>query len=318
MIDDGALRELAATQHGVVSLEQMAALGYDGDQRRRLVDGARWVDLGSRAVGLVGAPPSAGRTASIAVLSAGAGAALGGESACAWWGMPTTLLEPVQVVRWRHRSERPPVGAQRHEPKLLPEHHVVVLEGVRTVVPARAIFELAGSRRGGAKLPWWVARVARLVDVAWAMRLVSGITLHAMFEELAKRGRPGSATMRAVLADRGVDYVPPASGLESRVVQLLERAGLPPLRRQVDVGGDRWIGRVDFRDPEVPFVLEVQSERFHASLIDQQLDGRRIEALTAAGYVVREVTDVDVWHRPHVVVATVQEGRQAARRRLAA
>jgi hypothetical protein len=315
MIDDGPLRKLAATQHGVVSLEQMAALGYDEHRRRRLIDGARWEDLGSRAIGLVGAPPGAGRVASLAVLSGGAGASLGGESACSWWGMPGTLLQPVQVVRWRHRSERRPVGGTRHEPKLLPEHHVVVLQGVRTVVPARAIFEFAGSRRGGAKLDWWVSRIARLVDTAWAMRLVSGATLHAMFDELAQRGRPGTATMRAVLADRGLAYVPPASGLESRVVQLLERAGMAPLRRQVDVGSDRWIGRVDFCDPEVPFILEVQSERFHASLIDRQLDRQRVDGLTASGFVVREVTDVDVWHRPHVIVEAVREGRIAARRR---
>ena len=96
-----------------------------------------------------------------------------------------------------------------------------------------------------------------------------------MFEEMASRGRPGTAVMRLVLADRGLDYVPPASGLEARVMQILHRAGDPPLDRQVDTGSDRWIGRVDFRDPVLPFVLEVQSERFHASRIDRQLDGQR-------------------------------------------
>jgi hypothetical protein len=231
--------------------------------------------------------------------------------------VPGNLLEPVEVVRWRHRSERRPVGGARHEPLLLPDHHVVCLDGVRTVVPARALFDVAGSRRGGAKLDWWYDKVARMVDTAWAMRLVSGPTLHAMFGELAQRGRPGIAVMRAVLADRGLDYVPPASGLESRVQQVLERAGLPALRRQVDVGADRWIGRVDFRDPVLPFILEVQSERFHSSLIDRQLDARRIEALVAAGYVVHEVTDVDVWHRPQRLLAAVVEGRAAARPRAA-
>src|SRR5690606_31173968 len=129
------------------------------------------------------------------------------------------------------------------------------------------------------------------VDSAWAMRLVSGVTLHAMLGELAQRGRSGIATMRLVLRERDVDYVPPASGLESRVVQILQRAGLDPLRRQVDVGADQWIGRVDFRDPVLPFVLEVQSERFHRSRLDRQLDGRRIDRLERAGFVVREITD---------------------------
>src|SRR5690606_25206503 len=140
------------------------------------------------------------------------------------------------------------------EPVLLPEHHVLVLDGVPTVTPARALFDVAGTQRRGAELEWWVDRMARMVDSAWAMRLVSGRSLHAMFRELAQRGRPGIRVMRQVLEPRGLDYVPPASALESRVEQILARAGEPPLRRQVDTGdGDRWIGRVDFRDPVLPF-----------------------------------------------------------------
>jgi hypothetical protein len=160
--------------------------------------------------------------------------------------------------------------------------------------------------------------MARMVDTAWAMRLVSGTSLHGMLDEMAARGRSGIGVMRAVLADRGHEYIPPASGLESRVVQLLARAGLPPLRRQVDTGGSQWIGRVDFRDEVVPFILEVQSERFHASLIDQQLDDRRVGALRAAGFVVSELTDTDVWTRPTRVVDVVREGRALAARMAAA
>jgi hypothetical protein len=98
------------------------------------------------------------------------------------------------------------------------------------------------------------------------------------------------------------------------VVQLLAQAGEPPLRRQIDSGGDRWIGRVDFRDEDLPFILEVQSERFHSSLIDRQLDRSRLDGLRASGFVVATVTDVDVWHRPSVVVGAVVDGRQEALR----
>jgi hypothetical protein len=318
VIDDSSLRRLAAEQHGVVSVEQMVRSGFSARSRQLLVDGRRWERVGTRVIRLVGAPLSRGMVASIAVLSAGQGAALCGSSAAAWWGIPGNLFEPVHVVRSRDRSDRAPVSARSHEPKVLAPHHVLTLDQVRTVVPARALFEVAGARRAGAQQPWWVDRMARMVDTAWAMRLVSGRSLHAMFDDLARRGRSGIGVMRLVLEERGLDYVPPASGLESRVVQILANAGVPELRRQVDSGGDRWIGRVDFRDPVLPFILEVQSERFHASLIDQQLDGRRLSSLRAGGFVVAEVTDTDVWQRPHVVVAAVQEGRAAARRRLAA
>jgi very-short-patch-repair endonuclease len=141
------------------------------------------------------------------------------------------------------------------------------------------------------------------------MRLVSGATLHTMLDELAQRGRPGIRVMRQVLADRPTTYVPPASGVESRLAQIIRDAGLPELRRQIDSGSDTlWIGRVDFRAAHLPLIVEVQSERFHASLVDRQLDAGRIERLVAAGFEVVEVTDVDVWQRPQTVVARISGG----------
>src|SRR3546814_16333358 len=84
----------------------------------------------------------------------------------------------------------------------------------------------------------------------------------------------GIRTMRQVLATRGLDYVPPASNLEARFEQILLQAGEAPMRRQVDIGdGDRWIGRVDFRDADLPLLVEIPSERFTAGLIDKQQIG---------------------------------------------
>lgn len=121
--------------------------------------------------------------------------------------------------------------------------------------------------------------------------------------------------MRKVLASRGENYVPPASGLEARVAQILKDHCISPLRRQVHTGDEAgWIGRVDFRDHEPPLVVEVQSERFHASLLDQQADASRIGRLEDAGFVVVTLTDVDVWHRAAKVVKLIREARWEARR----
>jgi very-short-patch-repair endonuclease len=317
VIDDGALRDLASRQHGLVASEQAVDLGYSARQRHLLSAGARWERVHPRVLRLVGTPQTVAQGAMCGVLEAGRGAALNASSASAWWNIPGNRLLPLQVVRPRDLVDRPVRSGSSHEPTLLPPAHIVILDGIPTVVPARALFDVAGSRRGGAKLPWWVDRMARMVDAAWSLRLVSGVSLHAMLDELAERGRPGIRVMRQVLADRDADYVPPASGLESRVVQILERAGLPPLRRQVNVGdGHRWIGRVDFRDAVLPLVVEVQSERFHTSRIDEQLDAQRTHAMERAGFEVVELIDTDVWHRPRVVVERVAAGRRAAERRM--
>jgi hypothetical protein len=312
MIDDGELRRLAADQHGLVSVEQAGALGISVRHREHLVDGRRWAHESTRVLRLVGAPVTPASRAMAAVLQAGPGAALASWSACAWWGLPGAPLFPAIVDRPRDRATRPVAGRAR-EPVSLEVGHILRLDGIPTVVPARALFEVAGTKRRGAEIPSWVERVARLVDTAWSMRLVSGATLHGMLEDLAQRGRPGIRVMRQVLQDRPVEYVPPASNLESRVQSILRDAGITSLRRHVDTGTDRhWIGRVDFRDAVLPFVLEVQSERFHSSRIDRQLDERRIEALRHAGLVVAEAIEEDAWHRPDRIVRQVIEGRRQA------
>lgn len=313
MIDDGELRDLAARQHGLVSIRQATELGFGPGQRSRLADGRRWERLTPRVLRLVGAPDTDGQDAMGAVLDAGDRAALNRESAAAWWRIPGNELRPLHVARHRDETGRPHRRAANHEPVFLPPGHVVELEGVPTVVPARALFEIAGTRHRGAELPWWIERMERMVDNAWSMRLVKGRTLHAMLDDLATRGRPGIQVMRQVLAKRGLDYVPPASGLESRFMQILEAAGEPPLRRQVDTGDEvGWIGRVDFRDAELPLVVEVQSERFHTSLVDRGRDTIRVERLERAGFVVLQITDEQIWHRPSEVVDAVRRGRAAA------
>jgi very-short-patch-repair endonuclease len=316
---DHLLRPLAARQLGLVTVEQAMAVGATSDVLRRMVDGRRWERATPRILRLLGTPTSLEQRALASVLDAGHGGALSHSSSLAHWGVAGNRLRPFHVTRTRDRANRPGRLATVHEPLVLPEHHVVELDGIRVTVPARALIEVAGMRRRGAELPWWVDRIARMVDTAWAQRLVSGASLRAMVDELSERGRPGLRVMRQVLAERGEGYVPPASGLEARVAQILARAGLGSMRRQVDLGDQhRWIGRVDFVDePPSRVVLEVQSERFHSSLIDRQLDGERRKRLARAGYEVVEVTDVDVWHRPHVVVEAVTEARRRDRRRAA-
>lgn len=138
------------------------------------------------------------------------------------------------------------------------------------------------------------------------MRLTSGTELDSMLDRLAKSGRNGIVNMREVLEERGHDYRPPQSGLEQRVLGLLQTAGWN-VRCQVDLGNyEEWTGRVDFLIDELSLVIEVQSERYHTSLSDSQRDRIRREKLTAAGFNVLEVWDSDVFHKPRAVIEQVR------------
>jgi very-short-patch-repair endonuclease len=302
---------LAARQHGLLTTDQLLTGGFKPKEIHRAITRGQLTRLSPRLVRLPGAPETKPQRLLAAVLDAGPRSALSHSSALAWWGLPGFLHDEIHVTHARdHAQRRQRLADGVHEVIVLPERHVRVLDAVPVVTPARALFDIAGQREISTK------RVERAVDNAWSRHLVSGASLHTMLDDLAQRGRPGIQVMRQILQPRGPNYVPPASGLEARVVQILRESGQRPLRRQVDCGDETgWIGRVDFADDQLPFVLEVQSERFHASLVDQRADADRFMRLEAAGYVVATVSDTEVWHRPDRVVELVRRSRTEARAR---
>jgi very-short-patch-repair endonuclease len=140
-------------------------------------------------------------------------------------------------------------------------------------------------------------RAERLTDRLWSDRLLSGASITRFLEDLGRRGRNGTAGLRLYLEDRGPGYVPPASGLESRVKELLDTVGIQ-MDRQVDSGGTNWTGRVDFRHRVQPLVLEVQSEKYHTALSDARADAARVAQLELDGFTVVQATDQLVWSDP--------------------
>jgi very-short-patch-repair endonuclease len=191
------------------------------------------------------------------------------------------------------------VPCRLHEVVDLTDRQVTVLDGVPVVRPERALFELFGSAHP--------LRAARAAETAWAKGLVSGPSLAAVFDELAGRGRAGTVAMREFLERHDSMWTPPASNLEARFAELVRSHGLGPYRRQVDLGDDHWVGRVDFLHERFPLVVEVQSERYHTALLDRAHDARRLAALAAGGFTVVEVWDREIWHDTSALVHRIRE-----------
>jgi very-short-patch-repair endonuclease len=160
------------------------------------------------------------------------------------------------------------------------------------------LFDLCGTERLG--------RAARAVDTALARRLVTQPALWNVLAETAARGRAGSRTLRLLLRERGANYVPPASELERRFIDLAQQHNLPSPRRQVDAGDtDRWIGRVDFLFG-TRLVVEVDGDEHHTSFLDRVADATRDAAFDAAGRVVLRFTWDDVVRRPRHVADAIR------------
>lgn len=275
---------------------------------RHAVASDRLVQVTSRVLRVPGTPASDLQRTLAAVLDASPSAFGCGPTAASLWGVPGHRLLPAHVARPVGLTGRRSGLAVLHEIARLGSRHVTTVDGVPCVRPEVVVLQLCGST--------YPERAASALDNLWRRRLVSGRSLRLTLEDLAASGRNGVCVMRELLERRGGDdYVPPASNLERRFAIILERAGERGMRRQVDSGDDRWVGRVDFRDECLPLIVEVQSEAHHSSLVDVEHDARRLAALRAAGFEVVEVTDEQVWHRPEDAITAVRTARHRLARR---
>ncbi len=260
----------------------------------------------SREVLAVRAAPRTDRQAAIAAaLDVGTLAAVSHRSAAAHWGLPGFRFQPLEITAIRPARGTTTSLAILHTTTNLPRSHLTIVDGITLTIPVRVLFDLAGAVHPG--------RLERLVDTAWRMHLVTGRLLRRTLAELAEHGRPGIQIMRELIRERGDDYRPTDSGTEGRFQEIVGRAGIDTFERQLDLGAADWIGRVDFKDRELPLLAEIDSERFHTSLLDRDHDARRRAALVEAGFTVLVIDAFDVWHRPDSVAERVREARATLR-----
>jgi very-short-patch-repair endonuclease len=293
------LRRLSEQQYGVISRCQAQQIGVGKSELRWMLDSGIWAATTPAVLELVGTPQSDEKRVMSAVLDAPQGAVVSHGTAAAWWRIPgfsyarrQDVTIPRQGVRGRTRL------AVLHFQKDLPMDQVHWMNSVPVESPALTIFHLAGTAHP--------AKVERALDNAWAMRLLDGRKLSALLDRLAARGRNGIRLMRELIVVRGEDYVPPESGNEARFLHLLERAGLPSPRRQVRLGGDQFIGRVDFLYEDEGLVVEILSRRYHASLLDRGADTRRFDELRSLGFSVMAIWDEEIWQEPSSVVERIR------------
>lgn len=311
---EGRFRQLAHSQDGVVGIDQLSSIDCDSRHWGRAKRNGRWTSLSRRVLRLDGTPASLGQRVHAALLDAGGGAVLHGRSTLAWVGVGTFDLATVHVGRRRGtRSDRAELAIV-HRLRNLRDCDVCVMRGVPTVTPLRAIWSEA-SRYGNDR--WHergLRRIARLLDDAHGKNLLSWEALHDSVDDLQRSGRAGTRLMRELAAERLPGTSPTESRNEDRFETVLSGTDMPPMLRQRVVGGEEQIGRTDYRDAELPMVLEVNSIAFHSLPSDQRADEGRYAALVGAGFTVCVIWEPDVWSRPGNVVDTVREARRRARR----
>lgn len=295
---DKALLDLAAEQRSCVAVWQLRDLGASWTEVSRLRTSSRWEPFNRDVLVVPGAVRDELMRASAGVLAAGPGAVLSHSAGTALWGLSGYTMLPTACSQVSgHATRRQQLGYV-HDLVVVPERWVTTFKGIRVVRPELAAYQLCGVVHP--------LKAARTFDAFAVRGLLTSRSAKACLDDLAQRGRNGTAVYRDIIKARGPDYVRPASNVESRMNDLADQAGIV-LRRQVNLGGEEFDGRVDFIEDEVKLVVEVQSELYHWALVDREADAARRQRLEDDGFHFLEVWDTDIWTRGTWVVGVLRK-----------
>lgn len=299
----GRLAARARAQHGTFTRIDAERCGLTDWGLRRLV-ATGWCEQVAEGVFRVAAAPrSREQRWALALATQPAASALSHESAGESYGLPGVRSRLPTVSVERGRSHRNPLAIVRTT-LWLPAAHIVVRRNLPTTTVARTLFDLAGV------LPPPAFEVA--LDGALSRRLCTVGQLERVHFVLARRGRRGTALVRRAVEARGTGFVAPASELERVGRRVFAEGGLPAPRFEIDLGGERWVGRVDCVWTEAKLVVELDSRRHHEALLARDADRRRDNELMAQGWRVLRFTWDDLHQRPVEVLAQIRAALAAA------
>jgi predicted transcriptional regulator of viral defense system/very-short-patch-repair endonuclease len=292
---DARLAELAARQHGVVSLPQLLGLGLSRQAVARRASGGRLhrVHRGVYAVGHRKLTREGNWLA--AVLTYGPGALLSHRSALALHGVrpDNRVLTEVTVPLVSARSRR---GIRAHGSTALGRADQSVVDDIPCTALARSVLDSAVAiGRKGTERALEQAEILRLFDLR-------------EFGELLGRaaGHRGVQVLGDVLSNlREPDWT--ENDYEAAVLGLVRSAKLPEPVCQAPMllGGEPV--RIDFLWPRERVALEADSYEFHGTRQAFERDRRRDQLLRLAGYEPLRITWRQLSRHPEQVEELLRE-----------
>jgi hypothetical protein len=149
-----------------------------------------------------------------------------------------------------------------------------------------------------------VAHIEAILDEAVAARLTTVALVSDVLSSVARRGKPGVATMREVLEDRTAGEHP-RSVLEAKIHRLLSEDGITNYITEFPIP---WSPRQRF---DIAFVdegvaVELDSRRWHQQSKAFQRDRNRDRDAVVNGWRLLRFTWSDVHERPDQVVRTIR------------
>ncbi len=205
------------------------------------------------------------------------------------------LVTVTVPVRRSNRFE----GVVVHQSTDLTLEETTTIDRLPVTDPSRTVIDLAATTR--------TRTLAMILDQAVRRGLASYEGVSSRLEATARRGKPGVKRLRGVLGTRLGKPFSSDSALETKVLTLIESAGLPAPSTQFRPEWLRSVnGRIDLAYRAEQIVIECDSRRFHGSPEAFQLDRRRDNLAILAGWLPLRFTWEDVTKRPSYVVSTIR------------
>lgn len=285
---DRAIAARARAQYGVITREQLVALGLSPDaiDRRVALGRLHVLHRGVYAVGHTVLGRGGRWTA--AVLACGPGAALSHASAAALWALQRGEPATIDVTARRTGRRRP--GIRIHRPRRPAE--TTIHDRIRVTTPARTILDMAAVLTP--------SRLEGLLDRNEILQLTDYPALAAL-----ARAHPAHRGARRLLATLGRHHAGrhlTRSDLERLFLRLCAAHGLPEPRVNTTVAGRE----VDFLFAAERLIVETDSWRYHKTRRAFE-DDRVRDVLTAqAGYRTLRFTDRRLTEHPGAVAAAIR------------
>lgn len=294
---DTAIARLARSQHGALAMEQATGLGITSSAIERRIASGLLVRV-HQGVYRHAAAPITPKTLVMAAVLAGGDAARASHRTAAWLhGASGSRPGAPEVVHdGAHMLHIP--GVRSHRTRQLDPPDCVVIDGIRSTSMARTLLDQ------GAVMPF--ERVEHQAQDAVIRGLVTIEQLLAVLDRVGRRGRNGTAALRAVVAQSLPDERL-QSKLEARLHTLIRQAALPTPTLQHPVvlpnGRDAFI---DFAWPAHMIAVEADGRRWHATKRDFERGLVRRRQLRMLGWDVTTYGWSDVVETAATVVAELR------------
>ena len=293
---DGEIARICYTQHGLITLKQLEALGLTVQAVHERLRAGRLHRVHQRVYSLTPGVMTQRGKFMAAVLACGPDAVISHRSAAYLWGLVETWAEPIDVTAPNRRG-RSPEGVAAHRDGSIQPIDKTVRFGIPCTSLARTLVDYAGIT-----LEWEVRKAVAQAEV---LGLLDQSQLRALLRR--SRRRRGVARLRLILDSLHPQTRRTRGELERLFLAMCIKADLPQpeVNVWIDVPGGRPL-QADFLWRDARLIVEADSREFHDTASAFEQDRKREQRFQSGEWRVSRCTWNQVEREPRRLVATIR------------